>query len=194
MVYAFQWTPLRSQFTTLSVSRHRIRSCSIARERRSAISIYRFLHKCQTNLHEKFQRHEFHTTEEKVFTKLTSLAADKVYYYSYFIHSCSHSHTLTIATGGTRINEPVMKLGRAQAFVNTFSSVVQNSWHWNFSCKFVWHLCRNQCMDNSERHSCLILQLRILCRLMESVINCERSGVHWKAYTISCVCRQGERA
>ena len=29
----------------------------------------RFLHRCQKNLHEKFQRREFHTTKEKVFTK-----------------------------------------------------------------------------------------------------------------------------
>ena len=46
----------------------------------------------------------------------------------------------------------------------------------------------------SERRSCAILQLCILCRLTESVVNCEQSGVHWKAYTISCMCRQGERS
>ena len=60
-------------FKTLSVSQQRIRSCSIACERRSAISIHGFLHRCQTNLHEKFQRREFHTTKEKVFTKACAL-------------------------------------------------------------------------------------------------------------------------
>ena len=69
MVYAFQWTSLRSQFTTFSVSRHRVCSCSITRERCSAISIHRFLQRCQTNSHEKFQRREVHTTKEKVFAK-----------------------------------------------------------------------------------------------------------------------------
>ena len=36
LVYAFQWTPLRSQFTMLSVSQQRIRSCSITCKRHSA--------------------------------------------------------------------------------------------------------------------------------------------------------------
>ena len=45
-------------------------------------------------------------------------------------------------------------------------------------------------MDIAERRSRTILQLRILCQLTESVVNYERRGVHWKAYTISCVCRQ----
>ena len=47
------------------------------------------------------------TQLKKVFTKLTCLAVDVVYYYSYFIHSCCHSHTLTIATGRAHCNKPV---------------------------------------------------------------------------------------
>ena len=49
-----------------------------------------------------------------------------------------------------------------------------------------------QTVDIAERRSRAILQLRVLWRLTESVVNCERTGVHWKEYTISCVCRQGE--
>ena len=45
----------------------------------------------------------FTQLKKKCLQKLTSLAVDEVYYYSYFIHSCGHSHTLTIATGGVRI-------------------------------------------------------------------------------------------
>ena len=51
----------------------------------------------------------FTQLKKKCLQKLTSLAVDEVYYYSYFIHGCGHSHTLTIATGGARTyNEPVM--------------------------------------------------------------------------------------
>ena len=77
-------------------------------------------------------------------------------------------------------------------FANTFSLVVWTSRHWNFSWKFVWHLCRNLCMGIAERRPCAILQLRTLCRLTENVVNCERSEVHWKAYTISSVCTRRE--
>ena len=51
----------------------------------------------------------FTQLKKKCLQKLTSLAVDEVYYYSYFIHGYGHSHTLTIATGGARTyNEPVM--------------------------------------------------------------------------------------
>ena len=51
----------------------------------------------------------FTQLKKKCLQKLTSLAVDEVCYYSYFIHDCGHSHTLTIATGGARTcNKPVM--------------------------------------------------------------------------------------
>ena len=51
----------------------------------------------------------FTQLKKKCLQKLTSLAVDEVYYYSYVIHGCGHSHTLTIATDGTcTCNEPVM--------------------------------------------------------------------------------------
>ena len=49
--------------------------------------ICRFLHKCQTNLHEKFQRREFHTSKEKVFTKVCAL----LNFYSLPAHCNAHA-------------------------------------------------------------------------------------------------------
>ena len=45
----------------------------------------------------------FTQLKKKCLQKPTSLAVDEVYCYSYFIHGCSHGHTLTIATGGAHM-------------------------------------------------------------------------------------------
>ena len=202
MVYAFQWAPFCSQFTTLSISRHSICSCSIVRERHSAISIHRFLHRCQTNLHKKFQRHrEFHTTKEKVSTKTNFFSCGRSVLL--FIPYSWMWHTTQCGTNSYYSNkqrthlqwasDEWKKLGRAQAFVNTFTLVVWTSQHWNFHVSLsVIHAGTYVWIIIAERRSHTILQLRMLCRLTESIINCERSGLHWKAYTISCVCWRRE--
>ena len=70
----------------------RLHSCSIVREYRSAISIHRFLHRCHTNLHEKFQHRKFHTTIEKVFTKACALP---YFFYSLLAYcKCTHCQLL----------------------------------------------------------------------------------------------------
>ena len=55
----------------------------VSREHLSAISIHRFPHRCQTKLHEMFQRREFHATKEKVFTKACALP---YFFYSLLAH------------------------------------------------------------------------------------------------------------
>ena len=51
----------------------------------------------------------FTQLKKKCLQKLTSLVVDEMYYYSYFIHGCGHSHTLIIATSSARTcNESVI--------------------------------------------------------------------------------------
>ena len=66
----------RGKWCMLSSELHSVRSLrrfpSVGTEyaavvSRASVAQRRFLHKCQTNLHEKFQRREFHTTEESVY-------------------------------------------------------------------------------------------------------------------------------
>ena len=110
-------------------------------------------------------------------------------------HATSYYGTsMAMATLWIKYNNTILPQLKKLVFVNTFSLVVWNSQHWNFSCEFVRHLCRNICMDIAEWRSHAILQLHILCWLTESVVKCEQSWVHWKAYmyTSSCVCRWRE--
>ena len=195
LMYAFQLTPLRLQFMMLpSVSGEYIAVVS----RASITQQYQYIGSCidvSRTCTRSFSVMSFTQLKKKCFKKLTSLAVYEVYYYSYFIHRRGHSHTLTIVTGGARTcSELVMsrEVGESISFCKHFSLVVWNSRRWNLLCKSVWHLCKNLCMDIAERCSHAILQLRIPCWLTESVVNCEQSGVHWKAYTSSCVCRRRE--
>ena len=50
-----------------TASQPEVRSCTIASEHLPAISIHRFLHKWQMNLHEQFDPRALHTTKEKVY-------------------------------------------------------------------------------------------------------------------------------
>ena len=57
-----------------------VRSCTIACEHLPAISIHRFLHRRQMNLHEQLDRRALHTTKENVSKPivLQSLLGDKL--------------------------------------------------------------------------------------------------------------------
>ena len=64
---------------------------SVSTEFAAVVSRTSVAQRCQTNLHEKFQHREFHTTKEKVFTKACALP---YFFYSLLAHCKCARHQL----------------------------------------------------------------------------------------------------